>query len=81
MTVPNLKYAEYVGSGCYEPRNGIVFVDSKENVFAYIEICFECQQHRFSSRRIKPWDNCEQKYNMLRHFFADQGIKFGTEER
>lgn len=79
--IPNLKYAEYIGSGCYEPRNGIVFVDSNERVFAYIEICFECQQHRFSSRRIKPWDDCEQKHDMLRHFFADQGIKFGTAER
>lgn len=79
--IPNLKYTEHVGSGCYVPRNGIVFLDSNERVFAYIEICFECQQHRFSSKRIKPWDDCEQKHDMLRHFFAELGIKFGTSER
>lgn len=79
--VPNLKYSLSVGATCYDPRNGILFIDSNDRVFEYIEICFGCQKNRYSSRRIKPWDDCDQKYDILRQFFADQGVKFGTTER
>ena len=33
-------------SGCYEPRNAILFLDSNNTVISYFEICFEC--HEFS---------------------------------
>ena len=78
--VPNLKFQTTVYTKCYEPRNGILFINSQGRVFEYIEICFGCQGNRFSSKRIKRWDDCEQKYDILRRFFADQGIKFGTDE-
>lgn len=78
--VPGLKYEIMVGASCYEPRNGIVFIDENDRVFEYVEICFGCKRNRYSSKRIKPWDDCEQKYEILREFFLKQGIKFGTKE-
>jgi len=27
---------------CYNPRNAILFLDKNNNVFEFIEICFEC---------------------------------------
>ncbi|WP_158544281.1 hypothetical protein [Pedobacter miscanthi] len=78
--INNLKYISISRSGCYEPRNGIVFIDEKNRVFEYVEICFACKGNRYSSKRIKPWDDCEQKYMILRDYFAKQGVKFGVEE-
>lgn len=77
--VPNLKYKSIISVSCYEPRNGIIFIDAKGHVFEYVEICFGCQKNRYSSKKIKPWDDCEQKYDILRDYFAKQGVKFGVE--
>ncbi len=65
-------------SGCYNPRNAILFVDAKGKTFAFIEICFECSAHRFSSNKIKAGDFCSQKYEYLRNFFATNGITLGV---
>lgn len=77
--IQNLKYTYSIGASCYEPRNGIIFIDDKNRVFEYVEICFGCRRNRYSSKRIKPWDDCEQKYDILRDYFIKQGIKFGVE--
>ncbi len=77
--VPHLAYTvASTGASCYEPRNGIVFFDSNDRVFEYIEICFGCQRNRLSSKRVKIGGDCEQKYDILRDFFLGQGLKFGT---
>lgn len=78
--VQNLKYTTSIGASCYEPRNGIIFIDASDHVFEYVEICFGCQRNRYSSKKIKPWDDCEQKYEILRDYFAKQGVKFGTDK-
>ncbi len=77
--VPHLAYkAVDIGASCYEPRNGIVFFDSNDRVFEYVEICFGCRRSRVSSKRVKVGDECEQKHDILRDFFLEQGLKFGT---
>ncbi|WP_343531242.1 hypothetical protein [Pedobacter sp.] len=77
--VPNLAYTMVdIGASCYEPRNGIVFFDSNNRVFEYVEICFGCRRSRVSSKRVKVGDECEQKHDILRDFFLEQGLKFGT---
>ncbi len=31
---------------CYEPRNGIVFIDTADKVMGYVEICFDCLRYK-----------------------------------
>lgn len=77
--VPHLAYKVVnIGASCYEPRNGIVFFDSNDRAFEYIEICFACRRSRTSSERVKVGEECEQKHDILRDFFLKQGLKFGT---
>jgi hypothetical protein len=67
------------GYSCYEPRNAILFLDIKGNVTQYIEFCFQCERHYYSSSKTKTIDYCEQKYDMLATFFLRQGLKYGVE--
>jgi hypothetical protein len=66
------------GEGCYYPRNAILFIDSKGESFAFIELCFECFGFKVSSNKIKAGDFCNQKYELLRAFFVQRGITIGT---
>jgi hypothetical protein len=63
---------------CYQPRNAIVFVDNHNRGFAFIELCFECENYQTSSKGIKTGDFCVQKYTLLKDFFLKQGIFYGT---
>ena len=63
---------------CYNPRNAILFLDLHGKVFAFIELCFECHGHRLNPQKVKAGDFCNQKYELLRSFFATHGIKYGT---
>jgi hypothetical protein len=65
---------------CYQPRNAILFYDSRDKIFAYIEICFECQHTLMSDERIDIGDICDQKFDMIRKLFSNAGIKYGTEK-
>lgn len=68
------------GHKCYEPRNGILFIDAAGKVFEYIEICFVCEGRRKSSERFNDGQYCYTKYDLLRNFFSSAGIKYGIEE-
>ncbi len=76
--VDNLPFSITSSPSCYEPRNGIIFIDSKEDIFEYIEICFGCRKSRLSSRKVRVGENCEQKYDILRNFFLNNELRFGT---
>jgi hypothetical protein len=65
---------------CYNPRNAILFVDSIGNTFAFIELCFECQGSRTSSKNVKTGDFCSQKYDLLKAFFARKAMAFGIKD-
>ena len=64
-------------SGCYNPRNAIVFVNKKGKSFAFLELCFECEGKRASSKKVKTGDFCNEKYDLLKAFFARAGIEIG----
>ena len=66
---------------CYNPRNGILFIDSSGKTFDYIELCFECQNFKVSSEKIKFGDICDQKFSMLKNLFKKGGIQYGTQEQ
>lgn len=78
--IPNLRYTITSSATCYEPRNGIIFINSRGDIFEYIEICFGCRKSRISSRKVKFGDTCEQKYDILRDFFIKNGLEFGTKD-
>jgi hypothetical protein len=64
-------------AGCYNPRNAIVFTNENGVMIAFIEICFECQGYRTSSKKVVTGDFCNQKYDLLKAFFQSAGIEFG----
>jgi hypothetical protein len=68
----------YQEACCFKPRNAILFIDSTGNTFAYIELCFECNNFSFSSKKIKAVSFCEGKYELLRDFFIKRDIQYGT---
>ena len=65
-------------TGCYNPRNAILFYDSSDHLLEFIELCFECDGNRLSSDKIIPGDWCDQKYSLLKQFFLKSGIEIGT---
>jgi len=68
------------GANCYLPRNALCFLDHKGSVMDFIEICFECHRYETSSKRIRPIELCDNKYELLRTFFLSKGVRFGTKE-
>lgn len=68
-------------ASCYEPRNGIIFMDKAGRAFAFIEICFGCQRTRVFPEKIKQGEYCSTKFELLRNFFSTTGIKYGTQDR
>jgi hypothetical protein len=68
------------GSGCYNPRNVIVFLNSSGKPFEYLELCFECSAHRSSSEKLLTGDFCDGKYEMVKELFIRAGVKQGTTE-
>jgi hypothetical protein len=66
------------GTGCYNPRNAILFYDSSGRLLEFIELCFECHKTRLSSDKISLGDLCDQKSDLLKSFFLTLGIEIGT---
>lgn len=67
---------------CFTPRNAVLFIDSANKVFAYIEVSFEC--NRFVIRPDVAWFNqlslladCDGKYNILRDIFRQKKVGYG----
>ena len=73
-------FSSNVSHGCYSPRNAILFFDSQNQVFAYVEICFECEEFRTSNKKIQLGELCEDKFELLRKFFKTNGITIGVKE-
>lgn len=68
------KLKVHTDPGCYIPRNAILFTDAANQVFAYIEICFECGQYRSSEELVHLGTLCENKLELLKKLFRDTGI-------
>jgi hypothetical protein len=66
------------GFDCYQPRNALVFYDKNGIVYDFLEICFECERYRSLLDKISIGSNCNQKFDLLKQFFIDIGIQFGT---
>jgi hypothetical protein len=69
------------GAKCYEPRNAILFINEKGNVTQYLEICFSCMKHYWSSSKVADIEYCDNKYELIRKFFLAQGVKYGADPK
>ena len=69
-------YGEF--SNCYSPRNAILFYDKTGHVMENILLCFHCDSHHRSSKKVNFGSNCTEKMEKLRKFFNELGLKFGT---
>lgn len=68
------------GARCYKPRNTILFFDDKNNLFEFVELCFECNNYRTNSEKMDLNNNCDEKLYLLKEQFAKAGIKYGVEK-
>ncbi|OCX52428.1 hypothetical protein BEL04_13260 [Mucilaginibacter sp. PPCGB 2223] len=66
------------GASCFNPRNAVLFVDANGNTFAYIEICFECERVELYPEKLKMWEWCDDKWGLVRNYFASAGIRWGV---
>lgn len=60
--------------GCYIPRNAILFTDEKEQVFAYVEICFECYKYESSEEQVNLGVPCNSKLVLVKKLFESVGV-------
>jgi hypothetical protein len=63
---------------CYEPRNGIVFLDGNDKIIGFVEICFECLRYKVDPPTLKVGSFCSEKFNALKRIFKESGISYGT---
>lgn len=62
-------------SGCFFPRNAIIFYDKNDKVFEIIEICFQCDNLESYPTKFLNWENtCEFMYPELEKFFQSKGL-------
>jgi hypothetical protein len=52
-------------------------LDCTGKVFAFVEICFECDWLQKSTDKINLGDMCDQKLKMLKVLFQKIGIEYG----
>lgn len=70
----------YEGAKCYSPQNAILFINKEEKLFGFIELCFGCSKFRTTDNKITLGDECSQKYNLIKEFFKENNITYGTIE-
>jgi len=68
------------GSGCYAPRNAILFFDENDKLFQYFIICFSCNIISPSVTSFSFNDDCTEKISLLEDLFEKVGIEFGVKK-
>lgn len=73
-------HSSQVKSRCYDPRNGILFLNQKNEVLAYIEVCFQCNESYIFPKRVGDLltPRCDAIFKALNIFMSEQGISHGT---
>jgi len=66
---------EHSQSGCFFPRNAVVFYDNNDKIFEIMEICFECGGIETYPNRFFSWrESCDYMYPELEKFFNNEGL-------
>ncbi len=68
----------FTQSGCYSPRNAIIFLDKGNRLVAEMEICFECSGYQLRPKTFHVGDMRSCKYDELRELFVRAGVHFGV---
>lgn len=75
-------------TGCYEPRNAILFLDANDNIISRIAICFSCGGiYQLPKETIKDFnllseiEACGEIFNHYKKIFRNGGIKYGIDEK
>ncbi|MPS65338.1 MAG: hypothetical protein DI622_10175 [Chryseobacterium sp.] len=69
-------------SMCFFPRNAILFYNENDQVFDFLEICFECHRiEALSEKATKINDMCDDFYTKLEKFFKSKGLKTQHSQR
>jgi hypothetical protein len=66
--------------GCYYPHNAIVFFNSDDQPFEYIELCFDCNQLKYSSNNVVEFEDCDIAFNEVETYFKSFGLKTSSKE-
>ncbi len=61
----------------FTARNAIIFYNSEDKPFAYMEICFSCEQFLVFPKWFQTGEFCNQKFTLLAAFFRQVGISSG----
>jgi hypothetical protein len=69
----------YYSEGCFFPKNAILFFDTDGQVFAFIELSFQCSGFKVSSKKVTHLKFCNEKYDLLKSFFRKSGVLYGTD--
>jgi hypothetical protein len=64
-------------TSCYSPRNAIIFLNEKNEIVEFIEICFSCSR-TFVLKKTQFGEFCEGKLDLIKSFFIEKGIQYGT---
>lgn len=72
---------QFVGLSCYSPQQMILFYKepTDKEPFAWVEICLFCQKYRAFPNSFDLGVFCDSKYDLLREFFRQTGIKHGLD--
>jgi hypothetical protein len=63
-------------SGCYYPRQVVLFKDKKGNIFESMEVCFQCVRVESTFEDRNTIQFCAGKYELLKAFFVELGITY-----
>lgn len=64
---------------CYMPRNAVIFRGKTNEIITYLAVCFECLRQE-NPRKDLNIVFCRDKYDRLKNYFGQLGIKFGVTE-
>lgn len=75
-TCSKYTFESQVGNKCFFPRNAILFYDQNDKIFAFTEICFQCEgTQSFPENIFNKNEICEFIYPALEKFFTDKDIQ------
>jgi hypothetical protein len=64
---------------CYQPHHLILFYQSKQ-IVAFLEVCFLCYGSSATEGILENLFSCSKKYDLLKDFFKEIGIKHHLED-
>lgn len=68
--------SEHSQSGCFFPRNAVIFYDENDKIFEIMEICFQCGGIETHPDKFFNWrESCEYIYPELEKFFNENGLQ------